>query len=54
MPGDTNKASFRIDACKQVRLQNNAFETQWKPKLLLMHTDKKELKTEKDISVIAQ
>jgi hypothetical protein len=54
MAGDTTKASFRIDACKQVRLQNNSFETDWKPKLLLMHTDKKELKTEKDISVVSQ
>ncbi|MBV4357496.1 right-handed parallel beta-helix repeat-containing protein [Pinibacter aurantiacus] len=54
LPGDTTKVSFVIDACKQVRLQNNTFETDWKPKLLMMHADKNGLKAESDIYVVTQ
>jgi hypothetical protein len=54
MPGDTSKPSFRIEACANVRLQGNVFETQWHPKLSMVDTDKKQLKAEEDISVIAQ
>jgi hypothetical protein len=54
LPCDTTKASFRIDACKQVRLQNNSFETEWKQKLLMVHTDKNEIKTQGDIYLNAQ